>query len=125
MADTELEMLRKRRLLRMQKRFSAKKAEGKTIGREEEARVLLDQVFVDRAWEVFEVAKLQYPEEMKRIGAFLVKLVSDCKIRRKISGGELLSLLRQLGLRIHLETQIRFMEHGKSETLAERIKETE
>ena len=73
----------------------------------------------------FEVAKLQYPEEMKRIGAFLVKLVSDGKMRQKISGGELLSLLRQLGLKIHLETQIRFMEHGKLETLAERIKETE
>ena len=125
MTDTELDRLRKRKLLQMQKRFPTKKTKGKTISKEEENWALLNQAFIDRAWEVFKAAQLQYPEKMKRIENVLVQLISEGKIREKISGEELYSFFHQLGLRIELKTHIRFMEHGKLKSLEEKIKEKE
>ena len=125
MTDAELGRLRKRKLLQMQKRFLKKKTEGMAISKEEESWALLNQVFIDRAWEVFETAKLQYPEETKRIEDVLVQLISEGKTREKISGEELYSFLHQLGLRIKLKTHIRFMEHGKLKSLEEKMKEKE
>jgi len=125
MTDTELDRLRQRKLLQMQKRFLTKKTEGKTISKEGETWALLNQVFIDRAWEVFKAAKIQYPEEMKRIEDVLVQLISEGKIREKISGEELYSLFHQLGLRIELKTRIQFMEHGKLKSLEEKMKEKE
>ena len=63
MTDTELDRLRKRKLLQMQKRFLTKKTKGKTISKEEENWALLNQAFIDRAWEVFKAAQLEYPEK--------------------------------------------------------------
>jgi len=125
MTDIELDRLRQRKLLQMQKRFLAKKIEGKAISKEEESWALLNQVFIDRAWEVFEAAKLQYPEEMKRIEDVLVQVILEGKIRKKISGEELYSFFHQLGLRIKLKTRIRFMEHGKLKSLEQKMKEKE
>jgi len=125
MTDTELDRLRKRKLLQMQKRFLTKKTRGKAISKEEESRGLLNQVFIDRAWEVFEAAKIQYPEETKRIEDVLVQLISRARIRKKISGEELYSFFHKLGLRIELKTRIRFMEHGKLKSLEEKMKEEE
>jgi len=125
MTDTELDRIRQRKLLEMQKHFLTQKTEGKAIGKEEKSWALLNKVFVDRAWEVFEAAKLQYPEEMKRIEDVLVQLISEGKIREKISGEELYSFFHQLGLRVELKTRIRFMEHGKLKSLEEKMKEKE
>ena len=125
MTDTELDRIRKRKLLQMQKRFQTRKTEGKAIGKEEKSWALLNQVFIDRAWEVFEAAKLQYPEEMKRIEDVLVQLISEEKITEKISGEELYSFFHQLGLGVVLKTHIRFMEHGKLKSLEEKMKEKE
>jgi DNA-binding TFAR19-related protein (PDSD5 family) len=123
-ADAELDRLRQRKLLQMQKRFQTKKSEVKAIKREESS-ALLNKVFVGRAWEVFEAAKLQYPEEMKRIEEVLVQLISEGKIKEKISGEELYSFFQQLGLRVGLRTHIQFMEHGNLKSLGEKMREKE
>jgi hypothetical protein len=77
---------------------------------------VLNRVFIGRAWEVFEAAQRQYPEEMKRIEEVLVQLISEGKIEEKISGEELYSFFHQLGLRIRLKTHIQFMEHARART---------
>ena len=124
MADAELDRLRKRKRVQMQKRFQTRKNEGKAISREETSAVL-NQVFIGRALEVFEAAKVQYPEEMKRIEEVLVQLISEGKVKEKISGEELYSFFHQLGLKVKLETRIQFMEHGKLKSLEEKMKEKE
>ena len=124
MADAELDRLRKRKRVQMQKRFQTRKNEGKAISREE-ASAVLNQVLIGRALEVFEAAKVQYPEEMKRIEEVLVQLISEGKVGERISGEELYSFFHQLGLRVELKTRIQFMEHGKLRSLAEKMKEKE
>ncbi len=125
MADAELDRIRERKRLQIQKRFQARKIERKTISKEEDPRALFNRVFVGRAWEVFETAKLQYPAEVKRIEKVLAQLISEGKVREKISGEELYSFFHQLGLRVELRTHIQFMEHGKLQSLEEKIKEKE
>ena len=122
MADAELDRLRQRKLLQMQKRFQTRKNEGKAISREQSS-VLLNQVFIGRAWEVFEAAKLQYRAEMKRIEEVLVQLISEGKVREKINGEELYSFFHQLGLMVKLKTRIQFMEHGKLKSVEEKMKD--
>jgi len=124
MADTELELLRRRKLAEMQKRVLAQKTKGEAEkGEAVDAKRVLDQIFTGRAWEVFNAARDQYPQVMERVEEALVRLVLEGRMREKISGEELFAFFRQLGLRVRLETSIRFMEHGKLKTLAEKMKE--
>lgn len=124
MADTELELLRRRKLAEMQKRVFAQKTKGEAgKGEAVDAKKVLDQIFTGRAWEVFKAAREQYPQVTERIEEALVRLVLEGKMREKISGEELLAFFRQLGLRVRLETHIRVMEHGKLKTLEEKMRE--
>ncbi len=123
MADTELERLRRRKLLEMQKRLAQKTKEEAEKGETVDAKKLLDQIFTGRAWEVFNAAKAQYPQITEKIEEALVRLVLEGRMREKISGEELFAFFRQLGLRVRLETRIRVMEHGKLKTLEEKMKE--
>ena len=73
MIDRELDRLRKRKRLQMQKRFQPRKTEEQAIGNEDEPAALLNHVFGERAWEVFAAVKRQYPAEMTRIAPVLRK----------------------------------------------------
>jgi len=123
MADTELELLRRRKLLEMQKRLAQKTKKETEKGETVDAKRVLDQIFTGRAWEVFNAARDQYPQVTERVEEALVRLVLEGRMREKISGEELFAFFRQLGLRVRLETHIRVMEHGKLKTLAEKMKE--
>jgi len=124
MADTELELLRRRKLVEMQKRALAQKTRKEAQkGEAVDAKRVLDQIFTGRAWEVFNAAQDQYPQVTERVEEALVRLVLEGRMREKISGEELFAFFRQLGLRVRLETRIRVMEHGKLKTLAEKMKE--
>jgi len=40
-----------------------------------------------------------------------------------VKGEELLSLFRSIGLRVRLETEIKFLDNGKAKSLSEKLKE--
>lgn len=120
MSDDELEALKRKRLLDLQRRIAAcqVKQEPKI-----DSRKVLDKVFRDRAWEVYNEAYSQYPVEMAEIEPTLVNLVSDGKLK-DIDGEQLFSLLRSIGLRVSLNTEIKIVSHGKTQSLSEKIKES-
>jgi len=129
MSDSELEALRHKKLLEMRRQFERKAEKPKLETQETEkvqavdSKKVLDRFFVDRAWEVLGAAKAQYPQDASRIEKMLVKLISEGKIRGKITGEELYGLFRRLGLRVRLQTRIHIVEHGKVKSLEEKIKE--
>jgi len=123
MADSELELLRRRKLMEMQKRLAQKTREEAEKGEAMDAKRVLDQIFTGRAWEVLNAARDQYPQVTERVEEALVRLVLEGRMQEKISGEELYAFFRQLGLRVRLETRIRVMEHGKLKTLEEKIRE--
>ena len=118
MSDDELEVLKRKRLLDLQRRIADHQEKQEPV----DARKVLDRVFKGRAWEVFNEANSQYPVEMAKIEPTLVNLVSEGKLK-EIDGEQLFALLRSIGLRVSLNTEIKVVSHGKSQSLSEKIKE--
>jgi len=119
--DEELERLKKRRMLELQrKRLQAPPPEKeKPVSAEE----LLGKFFYDRAWEVYRAAKAQYPTVMDKIEKALVDSIKAGKIKQKISGEDLVNFFDQVGLTVRLETKITYKEHGELKTLEQKLKE--
>jgi DNA-binding TFAR19-related protein (PDSD5 family) len=119
MSDDELEALKRKRLLELQRRIALCQEKPEPVN----ARKVLDSVFKGRAWEVFNAANSQYPNIMVEIEERLVNLVSEGKLT-EIDGEQLFALLRTVGLNVRLNTEIKFMKHGKTQSLSEKFKES-
>lgn len=122
-SDLELEFIRQKKLREMMKHLEKRGKDETEKTSVMDARRILDGFFVDRAWEVLNAAKAQYPEVANYIENLLVKLIMEGKIREKISGEELYGLFLRLGFRVKLSTRIQIVEHGKIKSLEEKIKE--
>ena len=124
--EKELELYRRKKLLEMQMRLLAKKAEGEKKQEEPEKapdpKEVLNRIFVDRAWEVFEAARRQYPRVTQTLQDELVRLISSGKLKEQITGEQLLWLFRKMGLDVRMETKIRILESGELKTIAEKLK---
>jgi DNA-binding TFAR19-related protein (PDSD5 family) len=121
MSDAELEALKRKRMLDLQRRMALhqeKQEKQKPV----DAHMVLDSVFRGRAWEVFNEANSQYPSEMAEIEHELIGLVSEGKLK-EIDGEQLFALLRNVGLRVSLNTGIKIVSHGKTQSLSEKFKE--
>jgi DNA-binding TFAR19-related protein (PDSD5 family) len=119
MSDDELEVLKRKRLLELQRRMALREEKQEPF----DVHKVLDSVFKGRAWEVFNTANSQYPSEMAEIKPQLVSLISEGKLK-EIDGEQLYALLRNVGLRVSLNTGIKIVSHGKTQSLSEKIKES-
>jgi len=123
MSDTELETLRRRKLQELKRQLGKKPIPETEKPQEVGPKEILNRFFFNRAWEVLNAAKAQYPEVAANVEKTLVKLIAEGKIRSRISGGELYGLFLRLGFRVRLQTHIRVLEHGKVKSLEEKIRE--
>ena len=120
--DEELERLKRRRLLEMQQRMREQrkpKSEVKKPG----PREVLNSYFGDRAWEVYDAAWSQFPQVMPQVEKLLTEAVAAGKIRQRIDGESLFHFFREIGLRVRLQTTVRFKEHGELKTLGQKMRE--
>lgn len=104
------ELIRKARLASMQKK-------------EKTDREVVEELLYDRGNEVLDTAYANYPKETEEVVKQLADLIRNGKISGKISGGELYSLFRQIGLRFSLETSIKIQEKGKLVDLSEKLRQ--
>ena len=118
MSDSELSAIRKKKLREIQKRFSAKQTPPDTSGPKD----VLNKIFKDRAWEVFNSATVQFPVEMSKVKKILTELAVSGKITQ-VTGEELFVFLKKLGLDVKLNTTITYASHGQLKTLEEKMKE--
>ncbi|UCE43645.1 MAG: hypothetical protein JSV57_04620 [Candidatus Bathyarchaeota archaeon] len=118
MSDSELEAIKRRKLREIQKRWAAKQKKPDQVNADE----ILNRVFKGRAWEVFNTAHHQFPDVMSGIKDALVRSVLSGRLK-EVTGEQLYLFLRKLGLRVRLNTQIRYTENGRLKSLAEKIKE--
>ncbi len=123
--DEKLERIKRRRMLELQKRMlqEGKAEEEPEKPAEPTPREILDSMFSGRAWEIYEIAKIQYPAVMPQVEQALVEGIKSGKIQDRIDGESLFAFLRQLGLNVRLNTKIRFKDHGELKTIGQRIKE--
>ncbi len=113
--DPEVEIIKAKKLREMKKKMM-KEREQKS-----DREVLLDYL-VERGDEVFYAAEAQYPREMAALTKKFAELIRSGSLQGKISGTDLYSLLRSVGLRVRMDTKIQFEEHGKLVSLSERLK---
>ena len=118
MSDKELEALKQKKLRELQKRMASQEQKKDQIDNHK----ILETIFQERAWEVFNTARAQFPGEMVKVEQLLVNLTQAGEIS-KMDGEQLYALLRKIGLPVRLNTTISYLSHGKTESLSEKIKE--
>jgi len=125
--DEELERIKQRRLEELRRRMllnQLKEEEPEPEPAKEPTNdEILGRYFRNRAWEVWNTAKRQYPQVMPNVEALLVDAIKQGKIRDYIDGANLMGFFRQVGLPVRLDTKIRVSEHGELKTLEQKIKE--
>jgi len=127
--DEELERIKQKRLEELRRKMllnqiKEKEPEPKPEPTKEPTNEeILGKYFGNRAWEVWNAAKHQYPQVMPKIEVMLVDAIKQGKIKDYIDGANLLGFFRQVGIPVRLDTKIRVSEHGELKTLEQKIKE--
>jgi len=121
MAEDDLELIKRRKLLELEKRLLAKKVEAspETIDYDSIVRARL----VGRGEEVLAAAERQFPSETRRIVRALAEAIKSKRLRGPIDGGALYELFLALGMRIRLETKIVYEKKGEEKSISEVLKE--
>ena len=127
--DKELELLKAKRLLEMQKNISQKQrfeelkasdVKAPTIS----ARDVIIKQLGYRGLEVLENAEAQFPEETKLVITKLAELIQSGEITEIIDGGKLLTIFRSIGIRVRVQTTIKVEEEGKLVSWSDKLKGT-
>ncbi len=86
-------------------------------------REVVAEILVGRGTEVLETARRYYPAEIGQLEIRLAELVKNGRLKGPVSGEELYSFLRRLGLDFSLDIKIRISEGGKLKSLEEKFRE--
>jgi hypothetical protein len=86
-------------------------------------RDFLLRYLYDRGNEVLDLAEKQFPFQTKVVIKRLNELIRYGEIS-KISGGDLLSVYRSLGLSIRINTNISISDHGETISFSEKLKQS-
>ena len=124
--DKELELLKAKRLLEMQKNISQRQKSGPKeapIATSTPREIVVKQLGY-RGLEVLENAEAQFPEETKIVIAKLAELIQAGEITEIIDGGKLLTLFRSLGIRVRVQTTINIEQDGKLVSWSDKLKAT-
>ena len=114
--DLELKMLQLKRLRRLAR---AMKKDEKTEEEKKEPGPLeiVEGRLGERGEEVLRASLDQYPRETLKVVEVLATAIRMGKIRGKINGSSLYRLLRSLGLRVKLDTEIKYYRKGEYKRL--------
>ena len=128
--DKELELLKAKRLLEMQKNISKqqkleelKSAKEKPEPNIPSQREIVIKQLGYRGQEVLENSESQFPEETKLVVAKLAELIQSGEVTETIDGGKLLTLFRSVGIRVRVQTTINVEQDGKLVSWSDKLKE--
>ncbi len=120
--DAALKMLKAKRMLELRKLATVKPpGEPKEKRGPLSDREVLLKSLRERGDEVLYSAEASYPREMAILIPKLASLIKSKQVET-ISGGDLLHFLRSIGLRVSVRTSISVTEHGKTVSLADKLK---
>ena len=117
--DAELKLIERRKLEEMRRRMKAASPPPKA---EKTDRQVVEGMLYDRGDEVLEAAYSYFPRETESLVKELAGMVKSGRFTGKVSGGELYSILRQVGLRFNLKTSIKVEDKGRLVDLSEKLK---
>jgi DNA-binding TFAR19-related protein (PDSD5 family) len=124
--DRELELLKAKRMLEMQKNISQRQRteEAKPMAPTPQASprdIILKQLGY-RGEEVLLNAETQFPNETKLVIEKLAELIKGGEITEIIDGGKLLTLFRSVGIQVRMNTTISVEQDGKMVSWSDKLK---
>jgi DNA-binding TFAR19-related protein (PDSD5 family) len=126
--DPDIEIIKARKLKEMKKKAAALEraktsSQQQPPQRQRTARDIVNGYLYDRGDEVLSLAYAQYPAQTEAIVAKIAELILTGEIPSRISGGELLSLFRSVGLNVRVNTTIKVEDKGKFISFADKLKQ--
>ncbi len=124
--SSEIELLRQKRALELRKKMllSQEKAPGEKVEPpKKNVGEIVRKILAGRASEVLETARRYYPAETGQVEKTLANLVESGRLKGPISGEELFSFLRRIGLVFNMDVKIRVKERGELKTLEQKFRE--
>lgn len=122
--DRELERIKREKMQRYAEKAKHAQREATKPQAEENIDDVVYSFFYDRASEVMRAAELQYPSQAEAVKTGLYKMIKSGRLADKVDGGTLLTLFRTLGIPVHVDTSVKFVEHGKAKSLADKLSES-
>ncbi|MFZ0555642.1 MAG: DNA-binding protein [Nitrososphaeraceae archaeon] len=124
--DTDLEIIKARKMLKLREQAATiekrRKIEDESKSLEKSKKQIFLKNIYDRGDEVLSAAESQFPSQTMAIMDRILDLIERGDIQQKISGGELLSLFRMMGLNIRMNTTIKIEDHGKLVSFSDKLK---
>jgi DNA-binding TFAR19-related protein (PDSD5 family) len=124
--DPDIAIIKARKMKQLREHAASQEKQNSTSVKNHESTLdILKSYLYDRGDEVLKLAFDQYPVQTELLVNRIVDLIKSGEINARISGGELLSIFRFAGIRIRLNTSINIHEHGKSISLADKLRQNE
>ncbi|RLE51955.1 MAG: hypothetical protein DRJ26_00645 [Candidatus Methanomethylicota archaeon] len=117
--DLELELLKLRKLARLQRLMTSKKSQPK----QKDPMEILSKMLVGRARDVLKAAEAQYPLATRKVVEALAKFIEEGKIKEPINGYALYKLFLDLGMPVRMPIRIYYEKKGERKPLSELFKE--
>ncbi len=124
--SSEIELLRQRKALELRKKMllsQEKSAPAAVETPKLSPHEVVQKILTGRGVEVLETGRRYYPKEVGIIEENLAWLIESGRLKGPVSGEELYSFLRRVGLSFSMDTKIRVKEHGELKTLEEKFRE--
>jgi DNA-binding TFAR19-related protein (PDSD5 family) len=124
--SSEIELLRQKRALELRKKMLLSQEKSAPIVAETpklNPHEAVQNILTGRGAEVLETGRRYYPKEIGIIEENLARLIESGRLKGPVSGEELYSFLRRVGLSFSMDTKIRVKEHGELKTLEEKFRE--
>lgn len=123
--DKELELLKAKRMLEMQKNISQRQRVDEKpqppTQKVSPRDVVLKQLGY-RGEEVLQNAEFQFPNETKVVLEKLAELIQGGEVTEIIDGGKLLTLFRSVGIHVRIQTTINVEQDGKMVSWSDKLK---
>ncbi len=124
--DRDIEIIKARKLKEMKEKAAAiERAKAAPEKKEKSPKETVMSFLYDRGDEVLNAAYSQYPAQTEAIVMKIAELIKSGELKERISGGELLSLFRSIGMRVRIDTSIRIQQDGKLVSFSEKLKQNE
>jgi DNA-binding TFAR19-related protein (PDSD5 family) len=122
--DPDIEIIKARKMKELREKAAAMEKK-KEPEKKKTPKEVVNAYLYDRGDEVLNAAYVQFPAQTEAIVAKISELILAGELQSRISGGELLSLFRSVGLRVRIDTSIKVEKDGKMVSFAEKLKADE
>jgi DNA-binding TFAR19-related protein (PDSD5 family) len=125
--DPDIAIIKARKMKELWKQAALERSKAARKEQGQKARIKTDREIVsdllyDRGEEVLKLAEIQFPSQTHMIINRIADLTKSGEIQQRISGGELLSLFRSIGINVRVNTTIKIEDHGKLVSVSEKLK---